>query len=131
MRLLRSRDPPGPAPLTRLRRARHRRGRLSEILAAAFLMGKGYRILARRQRTPLGEIDLIAVRGERLAFVEVKQRATREEAEAAVSPRQRDRVRRAAGYWLGRHPRYQSHELGFDVIFFIGRRWPRHLENAL
>src|SRR5262245_36647438 len=50
------------------RLARYRRGRLSELLAAALLMAKGYRILARRCRTPYGEIDLIALRGSRLAF---------------------------------------------------------------
>ena len=64
---------------------RYRRGRLSEWLAAAALLARGYRILGRRVRTPYGEIDLIAVRGRRLAFVEVKRRATRGEAEAAVT----------------------------------------------
>src|SRR5262245_23358717 len=53
--------------------ARYRRGRLSEWLAAAVLLGKGYRLLGRRIRTPFGEIDLIALRGRRLAFVEVKR----------------------------------------------------------
>ena len=53
---------------------RYRRGRLSEWLAAAALLAKGYRILGRRVRTPYGEIDLIALRGRRLAFVEVKRR---------------------------------------------------------
>ncbi len=58
------------------RRRRYRRGWVSEHLAAVFLMAKGYRVLARRQKTPAGEIDLIAVRGRRLVFVEVKQRAS-------------------------------------------------------
>lgn len=113
------------------RRRRYRRGWVSEHLAAAFLMAKGYRVLARRQKTPAGEIDLIAVRGRRLAFVEVKQRASLLEAEAAIGPRQRARVRRAADLWLARHPRYAEHEIGFDLIFLMPRRWPVHLENAL
>jgi putative endonuclease len=100
-------------------------------MAAALLMAKGYRILGRRTKTPQGEIDLIAVCGRRLAFVEVKRRPTVEEAEAAIAPRQRERVRQAAMLWLGRNARYQQHDLGFDIVFILPGRWPRHLENAL
>lgn len=113
------------------RRARDRGGRRAEWIAALALSLRGYRILARRARTPLGEIDLVAVRGRRLAFVEVKRRATREAAEAAVTAAQRARIRRAADLWLARNARYQSHELGFDILFLIGRRWPHYLPNAL
>ena len=90
-----------PASPDRL--ARYRRGRLSEWLAAALLIAKGYRILGRRVRTPHGEIDLVAVRGSRLAFVEVKRRLTRGEAEAALTPRQAGRIARAAEFWVSRH----------------------------
>jgi len=100
-------------------------------MAALALRLRGYRILGRREKTPLGEIDLIAVRGHRLAFVEVKQRATRDAAEAAVTATQRERIRRAAGLWLARHVRYQSHEIAFDLVFVIARRWPEHIENGL
>lgn len=113
------------------RRVRYQRGRRAEWLASLALRLRGYRILARREKTPLGEIDLVAVRGTRLAFIEVKQRATREAAEGAVTNAQRDRVRRAADLWLARNTRYQSHEIGFDLIFLIGRRWPQHIENGL
>lgn len=92
---------------------------------------RGYRILGRREKTPLGEIDLIAVRGRRLAFVEVKRRATREAAEAAITDAQRARVRRAASLWLARNARYQSHDVGFDIVFLIGRGWPQHVRNGL
>src|SRR5262249_19071702 len=87
-----------PADPDRL--ARYRRGRLSEWMAAALLVAKGYRILGRRVRTPYGEIDLVAVRGSRLAFVEVKRRPTRLEAEAALTTRQRVRIARAAEFWV-------------------------------
>jgi len=113
------------------RRRRDRNARWAERFAALALMFRGYRILAIRQKTPAGEIDLIAVRGRRLSFVEVKQRASQEAAEAAITGTQRDRVRRAANLWLARHPRYQTHEMGFDVMFVIGRRWPLHIENGL
>lgn len=113
------------------RRARQRHGRRAELIAAVALCLRGYRILAMREKTPLGEIDLIAVRGRRLAFVEVKRRATREAAEAAVTNTQRARIRRAADLWLARHERYQSHELGFDLVLLVGLRWPQHVKNGL
>ena len=113
------------------RRARLRRGRVAEMLAAAALVAKGYRILARNVKTRAGEIDIIAVRGKRLAFVEVKRRLTTEDAEAAVAGRQAARIRNAADYWLAHRPRYREHEQGFDLMLLIPRRWPRHIPNGL
>ena len=113
------------------RRARLRSGRFAELLAAAALVAKGYRILGRNVRTRAGEIDIIAVRGNRLAFVEVKRRLTSEAAEAAVSGHQADRIRSAADYWLARRPRYHAHEQGYDLMLLLPRRWPRHIENGL
>ena len=104
---------------------------MSEWVAAAALLAKGYRILARRWRTPYGEIDLIAVRGRRLAFVEVKRRATRLEGEAAITPRQARRIARAAEFWVSRNPAYRDHEQGLDVIFVMPGRLPLHLPDAL
>lgn len=113
------------------RLARYRRGRLSELIAAALLLAKGYRILDRRCRTPYGEIDLIAVRGRRLAFVEVKRRATRLEAEAALTHYQARRIVRAAEYWVSRHPRYRDHDRGLDAILVMPGRLPAYLPDAL
>lgn len=113
------------------RLARYRRGRFSELIAAAALMARGYRILARRCRTPYGEIDLIAVRRRRLAFVEVKRRATQLEAEASVSARQAGRIARAAEYWISRHPRYHDYDRGLDAVFVLPGRLPVHLPDAL
>ena len=111
--------------------ARYRRGRFSELVAAAALIARGYRILQRRCRTPYGEIDLIAVRGRRLAFVEVKRRATRAQAEAALTPYQARRMARAADFWLSRNPRYRDHDRGLDAILVLPRRLPVHLPDAL
>ena len=121
--------PVGPGAAER--RSRLRRGRVSEALAAAVLIAKGYLILGRRVKTRAGEIDIIAVRGKRLAFVEVKRRATREDAEAAVSAKQAARIRRAADLWLAHRPRYHGHAFGFDVILLVPRRLPRHIPNGL
>ena len=113
------------------RAGRYRLGHASELAAAAVLVLKGYRILARRERTPAGEIDLIVRRGVRLAFVEVKARATRADAEAALKAGQIARMRRAADFWLSRHPRYAGHAVGFDAVFVLPWRWPIHIPDAL
>jgi putative endonuclease len=108
-----------------------RRGRFAELIATVALMAKGYRILGRNVKTRAGEIDIIAVRGKRLAFVEVKRRLTSADAEAAVSGQQAARIRNAADYWLAYRPRYHGHEQGYDLVLLIPRRWPRHIENGL
>jgi putative endonuclease len=111
--------------------AAERRGRTSEVIAALVLMAKGYRILARRHRTPFGEIDLIAVRGRRLAFVEVKRRSSLEEAQSAVADLQAERIANAAEQWVWRHPAYREYEIGLDAILLAPGYWPRHERNAL
>lgn len=125
--------PPERAPraVREDRRKAYARGHSAETVAAVFLMFKGYRILARRYKTPLGEIDLIARRGGRVAFVEVKQRPTQELCEAAITSDTRRRVRRAAQWWMSRNPRFQEFDQGFDVVFVMRGRLPKHLPNAL
>src|SRR6201996_6942467 len=105
-------------------------GLSAESRAAAFLMAKGYRILARRFRTPHGELDLVAKRRNLIAFVEVKARATLDEAAYAVTPRQQARIINAAQAWLAAHPDHAEFELRFDAILIAPRRLPRHLLAA-
>ena len=113
-------------------RQRHElRGRLSELLAAAVLCMKGYRILERRYRSRAGEIDLIAARGKRLAFVEVKLRSTIEAAEMATTGRQAARMARAAEQWVWRHPGFRNHHIGLDVLLCAPWRLPQHRADAL
>ena len=112
------------------RRRAFRRGRKGEFLAMLLLRLKGYRILARSFRVPMGEVDIVARRRQVLAFVEVKARDSHAAAIEAVTPRQQQRIARAAAAFLGRHPRYQFHTLRFDIIVVCRRRWPRHLVNA-
>lgn len=115
------------------RQARYRTGLRSEWKAALALRLRGYRILETRWQSSAGEIDLIAVRGKRLAFIEVKHRSdtTDEEAHAAIGPAQRQRVRRAADLWLARHKPYRAHDIGFDLVLIAPRRWPRIIKNGL
>jgi putative endonuclease len=110
--------------------AAFRTGLSAESRAAAYLMAKGYRILARRFRTPHGEIDLVARRRNLLAFVEVKARATLDEAAFAVTPRQQLRIINAAQAWLVAHPEHAEFELRFDAILIAPRSLPRHLLAA-
>jgi len=113
------------------RRAHYWRGHASEWIAALLLFMTGYRILARRAKTPAGEIDLVVARGKLIAFVEVKFRPTMEDAEAAITPRQRLRIQRASELWMARRPRFYDYEIRFDVVFLVPWRWPRHIKGGL
>lgn len=113
------------------RMARLRRGALGELVAAALLMSKGYRILARRHRTPYGEIDIIAVRGTRIAFVEVKRRPTLADAQAAIGDEQARRIADAAEHWLARHPSHLNRDMGLDAVLVVPGRWPEHVPDVL
>lgn len=110
--------------------AAFRTGISAEGRAAAYLMAKGYRILARRFRTPHGEIDLVAKKRNLIAFIEVKARASLDEAAYAVTPRQQGRIVNAAQGWLMAHPEHAEYELRFDAILIAPRRLPRHLLAA-
>jgi len=110
--------------------AAFRTGLSAESRAAAYLMAKGYRILAKRYRTPHGEIDIVAKRRNLIAFVEVKARASLDEAAFAVTPRQQARIIDAAQAWLVAHPEHAEFELRFDAVLIAPRRLPRHLLAA-
>ena len=110
--------------------AAFRTGLSAESRAAAFLIAKGYRILAKRFRTPHGEIDLVAKKRNLLAFIEVKARASLDEAAYAVTPRQQARIIDAAQGWLVAHPEHAEFELRFDAILIAPRHLPRHLLAA-
>lgn len=105
-------------------------GRRAEVVAALWLMAKGYRILGFRLATPLGEIDLLAQRGKVLAVVEVKQRTTIEDALDAVKPTQRERLRRAAMHLAGHRAGLRDLKVRLDLIAIARGRPPRHLPDA-
>jgi putative endonuclease len=110
--------------------AAFRTGLSAESRAAAFLMAKGYRILAKRFRTPHGEIDIVARRRNLIVFLEVKARASLDDAAYAVTPRQQQRIIDAAQGWLMAHPEHADFELRFDAMLIAPRRLPRHLLAA-
>lgn len=112
------------------RRRAYARGRGAEWLCALLLRLKGWRILARRFRTPVGEIDIIAKRGATLALVEIKARPSFSEALESVTPKQRERIERAAEAFLSRHPKWSNLALRFDVMVVTPRRLPKHVTDA-
>ena len=107
-----------------------RSGRGAEVLAAIWLMAKGYRILGFRLRTTHGEIDLLALRGAVLAVVEVKRRRTLEEARAAVTPEQQRRLRRAAASVRGRRRALQDRRIRLDLFALAPGARPCHIVDA-
>lgn len=112
------------------RARREAQGRRGEALAALYLRMKGWRILARRLKTPRGEIDLIARRGRTVIFVEVKWRSSAHLLDEAVDPYRLRRVAAAAEAVAHRHAR-QGDLIRIDVLLLAPWRFPRHLENAL
>ena len=106
------------------------RGRRAERIAAWRLRLAGYRVLARRYRTPVGEIDLVVRRGRRLVMVEVKARPTAVQARQAVPVRQRRRVAMAARHFLAANPRYRDWPVRFDVVAVVPRQLPIVIPDA-
>src|SRR4249919_4161062 len=94
--------------------AAFRVGISAESRAAAYLIAKGFRIVARRFKSPVGEIDIVARRRNLLIFVEVKARPDLEEAAWSVTERQRARIVAAAGAWLARYPDVRIRDIRFD-----------------
>ncbi|HWV51371.1 YraN family protein [Pseudorhodoplanes sp.] len=120
-------DKPSPAPE---RRTAFQLGLSAENLAAALLLAKGFRIAARRFRSPAGEIDIVAKRGSLLIFVEVKARALLDDAAWSVTDRQKRRIASAAAAWLAAHPEDNGCDMRFDAVLVAPRSLPKHIPGA-
>ena len=105
-------------------------GLSAESRAAALLIAKGFRILARRFKSPVGEIDIVARRRQLLVFVEVKARADLDEAAWSVTPRQQQRIAAAAESWLAVHGSAEFRDIRFDAILVAPGKLPRHIAVA-
>ena len=111
------------------RAERERLGRRGEAWAAWYLRLKGWKILARRVKTPRGEVDLIARRGRTVAFVEVKWRTSVAELDMAIDPWRLRRVIAAAEAVAPRFVRMGDNQR-VDVLLLAPGRFPRHIVNA-
>jgi putative endonuclease len=116
------------------RRARGEAGRLTgrraEVVAALWLMAKGYRILGFRLKAPQAEIDILALRGRILAVVEVKHRTTIEVALETVTLDQRERLRRAGVVIAAGRPGLRGAAVRLDLVALAPGRLPRHIPDA-
>lgn len=121
--------PPRPAPRHE-RQAAFGLGISAESRAAAWLIAHGYRILARRWKCRLGEIDIIAARRHLLVFVEVKARAQLDDAALSITERQKQRIAAAAEIWLAAHPDPAINDIRFDAILVAPGKLPRHITAA-
>ena len=97
----------------------YRKGHWAEFLCAAYYRLRGYRILSKRCKSPYGEIDLIAVRGRALVFIEVKARANIAEALESVRKTGRGRIERAAMHYIAQNPDYNDYSMRFDVAAVV------------
>ncbi|WP_262269377.1 YraN family protein [Microvirga yunnanensis] len=112
------------------RQATFLRGHRADWIALLVLLAKGYRPLARRYAAAGGEIDLIVMRGDTVAFVEVKARGLMDDALSAITARKRQRFSWAARAWLSRNPWAAGRTWRADAVFLAPRRWPRHVMSA-
>jgi putative endonuclease len=117
-------------PRRRDRHAAYRHGHAAEAAALVLLLAKGYRPIARRYRTPLGEVDLIVRRGRTIAFVEVKARGTRDAALESVGRFSERRIEAAADFWLAKHPVAAGFDVRFDMVLVTPWQFPLHLPDA-
>ena len=117
-------------PSAEARRRAYEAGHSGERLAVLYLRLHGWRVLARRFAVKGGEIDVVARRGVTVAFVEVKRRATMEEAMASIDGAKRRRIARAARVFIARHARQPGLSFRADALYLAPRRWPRHVPAA-
>jgi len=108
----------------------YQRGLDAEHTASVLLEAKNYEILGHRYRNAAGEIDLIARRGDHIAFIEVKRRKTQDEAAWSILPRQQARIASAAEGYLAEHLELGACTASFDVVFVTPKQGCAHIENA-
>jgi putative endonuclease len=105
-------------------------GRRAERAAEIALQFKGYVILERRAKNHYGEIDLIVRRGNVLAFVEVKMRRKPIDPALVLTPRQMERITKAATVWASARRWSQNYQWRYDLVLVVPWRWPRHIKDA-
>lgn len=111
------------------RQQAERSGREGETRAALWLQLRGWRVLARRRKTPLGEIDLVVRRGRTVAFIEVKWRQRAEELDFAIDEYRLSRVA-AAVEAVAHEYAQEGEDIRIDVILLAPGSLPRHIVNA-
>ena len=116
-------DKPGKA-------RRYRYGRYAEVLAALYLMLKGYRPLKWRYKTPVGEVDLIVRKRDCIVLVEVKARRDGDVSGESISPRAKARIARAGQHYMKSSGLSTACDMRFDAVLIGGWRRIVHVPNA-
>lgn len=113
------------------RQQREQKGRYAELVACWWLRLQGYRLLARRYKTAVGEIDLVMRHGLDVVFIEVKARDTLDSGLEAVTPQQQQRWAKAATWFMAKNPPAPPYNWRFDVVVVRPRALPYHLKNIM
>lgn len=109
-----------------------KKGSRYEQLAADYLVGNGYKIIARNVNTPFGEIDIIAMQEEVLVFIECKYRSSDRYGTPydAVNSAKRQHIIKSAVYYYNYHGYDADVPCRFDVIAMYGNGSIEHIKNA-
>ena len=101
----------------------HQKGRKGEEKAAEYLLSRGYRILKRNFRKSFGEVDIIAVKGYKIIFCEVKNWDFPgwEDLQHSINKSKIRRMQNLAVLYLQENPQYKDYVVGFDLVLLSGR----------
>lgn len=108
----------------------YKSGLLAESIAILLLYCKFYRVVAKRYKTKVGEVDIIAIRGKTLIFAEVKKRRNKQELYESITAKQKQRITAAAELFLANHPQFAGNKKRFDAILITPNLFPIHIKNA-
>ena len=112
-------------------------GKIAEFMCRMYMRFSGYRIIAKNYRcgtgkkTPYGELDFVAVKGNVIVFCEVKKRQNNMEFLRALSYQQQQRILNGGQYFMRANPKYKKYEMRFDVFFVKLPFGIKHLKNAI
>ncbi len=108
----------------------YRVGLMAEAIAMLLLACKFYRIIAIRYKTRMGEIDIIAMRGRTLVFIEVKKRKKTGDVFESIRGKQQKRIVKAAEIFLAKNHHFHNHKKRFDAILITSNLFPVHIKGA-
>jgi len=123
--------------LFKLRITANQSGKIAEFMCRMYMRFHGYRIIAKNYRcgtgkkTPFGELDFVAIKGNIIVFCEVKKRQSNMEFLRALSYQQQQRILNGGQYFLRANPKYKKYEMRFDVFFVKLPFVIKHLKNAI
>lgn len=103
-------------------------GLFAELFSCLILTFKLYYVIARRFKCPFGEIDLIACKSNCIVFIEIKARKNITHHEL-ISCRQKERIIKAAEFFMIKNPKYQNYMMRFDVIILNKYFFPLHYKQ--